>query len=41
MKNSFVIRDNGIVGPALIVIGEVARFARSTETERRPLAAAE
>jgi uroporphyrin-III C-methyltransferase/precorrin-2 dehydrogenase/sirohydrochlorin ferrochelatase len=36
-----VIRDNGITGPALIVIGDVARFAKASEPERWPLAAAE
>lgn len=36
-----VIKHNNIIGPALIVIGEVARFAKTSEPARRPLAVAE
>ena len=36
-----VIQDNQITGPALIVIGDVARFAKRSDPERWPLAAAE
>ncbi len=35
-----IIQENQIAGPALIVIGEVARFAKTSEPERWPLAAA-